>query len=793
LLTWPTTDITSQVMTLRGIVTDAETHEPLPFVTVSLDNVTSSGTMTDIHGEFSIQVTQSKAIITFSYVGYYSFTDTIDDTEYGELLHISFQKKIHQIQEVVVNEHTNPANELIRKGVRYSKRNNPEQIPSYSCRLYNKTSFGASPNRSYLSQEEYDRIKKMTDSTHLLLIESVVNKRYIRPGKYEQKLEGLKVSGFKKPTFAPSATDIQPFHFYDNYLVIYDKSYLNPISRNSQKKYIFELADTLFIDNDTTYVIGFRPGKGKNFDGLRGQIQLTTNKYAIRSISASPADSSGLVDIAVHQHYRFVDSSYWFPVELSFELRYKKYPGKKNRLVMKGVSYVRDVNFNIPKTEFNPQEENLLLLSDSAYNRTNRYWENNRFVNLSSKDSTCYTIIDSLGEVKNFDKKFYCMGRLFEGNVPVSIFDIPLISLYDYNVYEGNRYGFGLQTNDRLSEHLEAGAWFAYGTNDSAWKKGGHIDFIFDELKKNVLSLSYRKDVSEPAEKITGIYEPKNYLRSFMSPEKEQSECFSASYTFRLRYLTTRLTLQREHVHNSLYSTPGNNVENRFKNISFTECILKIRYAYQEELIPFFGEYYSNGSDYPIISAWFISGRYSVSKTNKAYTKTGISIHHECTPLHLGNVSFRLESGLVFGEAPYTKLYAGIGSYDKNNPYYVKNTFNTMGLFEFTTDKYVNVFISHNFGKLLLNNRFLKPEIVLLNNFGYGWLDTSKEYIDDRFQDYNYGFFETGVMINNIVRINVFNFAYLGLGGGAFYRYGAYSHSQMNKNICFKLGIGLTL
>lgn len=54
------------------------------------------------------------------------------------------------------------------------------------------------------------------------------------------------------------------------------------------------------------------------------------------------------------------------------------------------------------------------------------------------------------------------------------------------------------------------------------------------------------------------------------------------------------------------------------------------------------------------------------------------------------------------------------------------------------------------------------------------------------------GFFESGLLINNIVRVNYYNIVYLGLGGGAFIRYGPYAEVKTEDNLAYKLSLVLT-
>jgi hypothetical protein len=54
------------------------------------------------------------------------------------------------------------------------------------------------------------------------------------------------------------------------------------------------------------------------------------------------------------------------------------------------------------------------------------------------------------------------------------------------------------------------------------------------------------------------------------------------------------------------------------------------------------------------------------------------------------------------------------------------------------------------------------------------------------------GYYESGIMINNIVRANYYNIAWLGLGGGVFMRYGPYAYKKQDKNLSFKVSISFS-
>ena len=115
-----------------------------------------------------------------------------------------------------------------------------------------------------------------------------------------------------------------------------------------------------------------------------------------------------------------------------------------------------------------------------------------------------------------------------------------------------------------------------------------------------------------------------------------------------------------------------------------------------------------------------------------------------------------------------------------------------MGLYEFVSDKYVNLFFSHNFGSLLFKRPKFKPQFVIFTNAGIGSLENRVQHSHLGFKTMEKGFYESGLLINKVVRVNYYNIVYLGLGGGAFMRYGAYAETKVEKNVVYKLSLVLT-
>lgn len=154
-----------------------------------------------------------------------------------------------------------------------------------------------------------------------------------------------------------------------------------------------------------------------------------------------------------------------------------------------------------------------------------------------------------------------------------------------------------------------------------------------------------------------------------------------------------------------------------------------------------------------------------------------------------GRTTLHLLAGYVDGDVPYTLLYAGKGSYEKYSLVFINNSFATMRVNEFISNRYAAVFWSHNLGTLLFSKgRRIRPELVLVTNVGVGTLSNKSRHFFIPLRTMEKGYFESGLLLNNMLRSELF-----GMGAGALYRYGPYAFSRLEDNIAVKVTFTVNL
>jgi hypothetical protein len=236
----------------------------------------------------------------------------------------------------------------------------------------------------------------------------------------------------------------------------------------------------------------------------------------------------------------------------------------------------------------------------------------------------------------------------------------------------------------------------------------------------------------------------------------------------------------------------SNSMEN-ILNYNTTSVNVNLKFAYKEKFINSFNQNISTGTKYPILNISYSRGFKNVLKSNLNYNKIEVSIEQDLYTRNIGHTKYRVDLGYIDSLLPYGLLFTGEGSYESNTFFIMKNTFQTMKPYEFLSDKYFNLFTSHNFGGLLFKHKEFQPNITLHNNFSIGNLSNNNQNQRIDFKIKDKLFVESGLVIDNILKTNYLNIANLGIGFGAFYRYGVYSSDDFKENLAFKVTLNLTV
>jgi hypothetical protein len=453
---------------------------------------------------------------------------------------------------------------------------------------------------------------------------------------------------------------------------------------------------------------------------------------------------------------------------LNYDWILPKYPTEKVGVMLKGRSYIDRVELEpeISPAAFGPDK---VEMSDSAGRRTSSFWQNLRPDTLNVKEQRTYRIMDSVGRKWNLDYYTRLAPAIMEGYIPAGPVDISYDKLLDHNRTEGYRAGFGLRTNSRAFRFTVLSGYVGYGFRDKLWKYGGEAETTLWRKHDLSLFVNYRHELEEPGNSRFYKFRNTSYWKGLLSYRHDLSDHASAGIRFRaFKYLEAQPSLHVIAIHPQY--TYGFAPEGGIAQTSWlvTEGRLALKYAYGDEITQAFGQRISLGTRYPVLYLTISQGVTGILPNTTDYLRMEMAVQKEFRIRNLGNTSILAEGGAINGHVPYPLLFRGKGSYYGDLPLLIHNTFQTMRVNEFAGGSYACMFFRHNFGSLLFRAGRFKPEISLANNIYFSWLAQLEKHTDMEAVPADKGYYEGGVILDNLIRIKLLNIAYLGIGGRSF-------------------------
>lgn len=798
------TNITQAQFQLKGKVVDAETKESLAFANITFNNIDNRGVISDIDGNFKYNSENPISIIKVTYLGY---QDAVVEVNSSKNIIVQLQPSLENLDEVLITNGENPALKIIRKVIANRDGNNPLKKGGFQYTSYSKSIIDSkdlqresdSLRNSYLEKIEKGQLDINSDTLdgfdrslikegpfHIAILESVTEKKFLPPDLSEERVIGSRVSGLKNAYLAMLATELQPFGFYEDNITLLDLNFLNPIAKGSIKRYDYVLEDETYRGNDTIFNISFQPKPDANVDGLKGFMYINSNGHAIQNIVAEPAESL-TTNLKIQQKYNRLNEKDWFPEQLNFKIELKE-----SDIFIDGKTYLKDIEFidTLERKDFSEVE---LKYQEDATNKDESFWSRYRIDSLSQKEETTYKVIDSVGEELKFDKALSVINSLSSGNIPWGKVNIKLNRFFGYNKFEGLRLGGGLETNEKLFKNFSVGGYFAYGFKDDNWKFGANARYDINKSDDFNIEFNYTNDVREigssslQRQRFSIYGSPRAFIASTMDIVEQ--------YQFKLsrrdfKYLTWSAALRNEWVrpqYNYFFSDNTQLVTN-YRN---TEAILNLKYAHRERIVETPFRRISLGTKYPVFELRYAKGFDSFLEGSFNYQKVEASIHQSFFTKYLGKTRYHLQAGYLDGNVPIGLLFTGEGSYDKDIPIVMYDRFQTMFPYEFLSDRYVNLFLTHDLGSLLFKTKKFSPGVILHHNMGWGDLSNQPSH-NFEFNTKDQIFIESGLELTNILNLKSLG-SDMGIGIGGFYRYGFYSLEDSADNFVYKINFTFSL
>lgn len=732
--------------TLRVVVLDAQSNEPIPYASIFLpDN--GYKTRADAKGMFSINVSNltlasNKAKI--SCVGFKPEFVSLSKTD--KEITVKLNSLVQDLQEVKVKKQryqrkNNPAVELIEKVIANKKNNKKEALDYYENEEYEKIQFAINHVTPDFQKkklfkhfqfvfENIDSLKNNGDKILPVYLKEHISDIYYQrsPKKLKEVVKANKAvsfAGFDNKGIEDNIKYLyQDIDIYENNISLISNQFLSPIAGTAPAFYRYYILDTIQSGADKVAKMYFG-AKNKEDLLFQGYLYiLLDGSYAIQKVELTTSKGiniNWISDIKIVQEFKKAENKSWMLASDQISMNFGLSKNGRGIFGQKIVSYS---NYQLKQS----------LKGDSILNgksgqaheitaqQSNEYLENHRHEQLSKSEAGTYIAMDSIQKVPVFKRAVDLVTLVLFGYKDLGWFEIgPVSTFYMYNPIEGSRLRFGGRTTNKFSNKINLESYAAYGFGDKRMKYylGGTWSFTnkgFQVFPMKTLKMSYQNETQLPGQQMQFLMED-NFLLSIKRGvndkifynktfKVEHLNEFQNHFSYTLGYKYANMAPGGNLVYN--YTDYASHV-NDVNTLNISEFYLNLRYAPHESFYQGKTFRIPNYSRFPIFELRYAAG----SKTwgnDYNYQTLRFNIKKRFYFSVLGYSDVVWEAGKIFGKVPYPLL--NIPQANQTYSYQIES-YNMMNFLEFVTDQYTSLLIDHTFNGFFFNKIPLTKHLSL--------------------------------------------------------------------------------
>jgi hypothetical protein len=719
------TSVLSQTK-VSGLVLDKQ-GKPIPFANIAFKN-SSEGVVSSEDGVFYLESPKNYTTIIASSVGYSDREINLEKTiNYNFKIQL---KEVETLDEVVIyrgktSKKDNPALAILRKIWERRRKNGLYLFDQYQMEKYEKIEFDMnSIDSAYMKSKLFkgmEFIFKQVDTSNItgktylpIFINEALSDVYgdNKLKKIKTKAKANKTSGFNgNQQILAFVNDLyNDFDIYDNHITFFDKSFTSPLSKTGIDVYNYILKDSAFIDNKKCFNIIFYPRR-KNELTFKGDFWVSDTTFAIKKINMAATRSANInwvKDIYIEQEFQVMNDSIFLMTKdymmTDFALNKKE---KSKGVYGKRTSLYRNHQFNIEKPEkFYKDEVN--YLDKEIYNKSEEYWAENRFENLSKDEKGVYKMLDTLQTVNKFKQLYSLVEIVDSGFLHFGSLDYGSIySIIGQNAVEGLRLRAGARTYFNPNDPWRLQAYVAYGFKDERFKYGITGKWMVEPKNRVIISAGNRRDIEQIGASLTttndiaGRNTASSGLLTFgannnltnvnlsnvqIEIEPLKNLTFSTGLSYR--------TLQSASSQFSLAYYTDLSQTTIKEQVKQSEINFQVEYTPKRVPIAFGVERFNTESPFTTLLLTYSQGFKDLFLSDFNYKKLQLYYKQPIIIGPLGRTNITVEMGKTFGFIPLGLMSIVPGNQSLFN---IPNTFNNLRFYEFVADQYVTLKWDHDF------------------------------------------------------------------------------------------------
>lgn len=757
--------------TVSGIVVDAKSGSPLPFVNVYYEGK-GVGAATDENGNFSVPYRKGWNILTISSVGFKKMEIPISGPI--ENLKVRLEVNSQTIKGVSIkgkrkkyDRKNNPAVELMRKVIAAKKHSDLRRHDYFSYQKYEKRTFALNEFTEKVFDDEHfkklpflkERVETCPETGKLILpisVDETFSKRiFKKDGNIDKTIvEGRNSTGlnefFNTGDIATTMiedvfTDVD---IYDNNIHVLQSEFVSPLSSSSGISfYRYFIADTLDVDGIRCIEVTFTPNNSQDF-GFNGSLYIMADStYRVHKATMNLPHNNAVnfvSDMYVSQEFETLPTGEQVIVNDNMIVQISVI-GSFTKFHIKRDTYYSNYSLEeIPEKEFKFLGKERLLAD--AMMKDNKYWNSVRPEPLTEKESTMDDFLKKMESTKGFKFVLFVAKAFIENFVETSTdrekpskVDIgPINTIFSQNFVDGFRLRMSAQTTANLNPHLFAKGYVACGFKDHKWKGMGELTYSFNkkaylprEFPVNNLTVTYQYDDASPSD----IFMPTDKDNVFTS--FRWTKVNHMNYVQKLRVLYERewenglrLTAQVKKESNeataALFYQPldGTGTPSPDKNLhinkfEMADVMIGLRFQPGATYINTKQRRIATNNDSPIFELNHTIGLKNVLGNDYTYNYTEAKVYKRLYLSSWGKIDTYVKGGIQWNKVPFPLLImpAANLSYIKE-----RETFSLIDNMEFMNDRFVSIMSGWDMNGKILNRIPLIRKLKWREYIGFNML-----------------------------------------------------------------------
>ena len=761
---------------IKGKVTNND-GVPLPFVNIYIED-TYIGTSTNEYGFYELNLnTKGNVAVIFQYLGFKTQKHILNISSFPYQFDVVLEEENFQLNEVVVVNGVNPADEIIRKAIN-SKKSNSKNTDKFEANFYSRGIFRVKDIPEKFMGVEIGDLEGSLDSSRsgvIYLSETVSKIKFERPNNLKEEIIASKVAGDDKGFSYNTALNTD-YDFYRNY-VDFGINLVSPLADNAFNYYKYTLESTFYDEkNHLINKIKLTPKRDKE-PVFEGYIYIVEDTWAIYGVDV---DIKGyrmqqpiLDTMKLTQTFSFNSTNnLWTKNIQSLDfvagIFGMKFTGKFTHVF---------TNYNFVNAfEKKTFTREIVSFQENANKKDSTYWESFRPVPLTEEEEITYTKKDSIQTLRNSQKyldsidakknKFgffnILSGYTYNNSYKkwsVSYLGLMNFSSSSFNTVQGWNFDTGFtyrKINEEKGSYTSMSSIFNYGFAEDRLRVTGNFYRRFNNTNRANLSISGGSAVSqfnqaEPISKFINSISTLFFKNNFMK-------------LYNKEFIRTAYGLE---ITNGIYLNGSLEYESRrplFNNTDYTLIKNDDAYSSNNPLDPFnetsvpfvkhhiykgsiatrirFGQKYISRPDgklniqndnYPVLSFSYTKA-FGATNSNYEYDFIAGRLDYDKTLSNKGNFALRFKAGKFFNAENISfidyKHFNGNQTHVNFRGDYL-SAFNLLPYYSNSTnDAYLETHIEHNFKGYIMN------KIPLLNKLQWNLIGSFHQINVPNFKPY---------------------------------------------------------